>query len=307
MFDVEHHSAGGARRQGGRDGASYPAGSVDPMVAPAQIPTLELNNGTTIPQLGFGVFKVDPAETTRIVTDALEVGYRHIDTAAIYGNEEGVGAAIASSGLPREELFVTTKLWNDRQTDAEAAFEESLGKLGLDYVDLYLIHWPTPQKDTFVQAWKSLERIYASGRAKAIGVSNFLVPHLEKLLANADVVPAVDQIELHPAHQQPAVTAFCREHGIRIEAWGPLGQGKYPLFEAPEVTGPAAAHGKTPAQVVLRWHLQNGHIVFPKSNHRERMAENIDVFDFELTDAEVAAITAMEREGRVSAHPDSVN
>lgn len=277
------------------------------MVANANTPLLTLNNGTSIPQLGFGVFKVDPAETTRIVTDALEVGYRHIDTAAIYGNEEGVGAAIASSGIPRDELFITTKLWNDRQTDAQAAFDESLDKLGLDYVDLYLIHWPTPQKDTFVEAWKSLETIYASGRAKAIGVSNFLVPHLEKLLANTDIVPAVNQIELHPAHQQPSVTALSREHGIHIEAWGPLGQGKYPLFEAPEVTAPAAAHGKTPAQVVIRWHLQTGNIVFPKSNRRERMAENFDVFDFELTADEVSAITAMEREGRVSAHPDEVN
>ncbi|WP_020077139.1 aldo/keto reductase [Cryocola sp. 340MFSha3.1] len=277
------------------------------MVANANTPLLTLNNGTTIPQLGFGVFKVDPDETTRIVTDALEVGYRHIDTAATYGNEEGVGQAIASAGIPRDELFITTKLWNDRQTDAEAAFDESLGKLGLDYVDLYLIHWPTPQKDTFVQAWKSLEKIYASGRAKAIGVSNFLVPHLEKLLANTDVVPAVNQIELHPAHQQPEVTAFSREHGIAIEAWGPLGQGKYPLFETPEVSQAAEAHGKTPAQVVIRWHLQTGNIVFPKSNRRERMAENFDVFDFELSSDEVAAISSLEREGRVSAHPDEVN
>ncbi|MGH1549124.1 aldo/keto reductase [Leifsonia poae] len=277
------------------------------MVANANTPLLTLNNGTTIPQLGFGVFKVDPAETTRIVADALEVGYRHIDTAAIYGNEEGVGRAIADSGIPRDELFVTTKLWNDRQTDAENALEESLTKLGLDYVDLYLIHWPTPQKDTFVEAWKSLEKIYASGRAKAIGVSNFLVPHLTKLLAETDIVPAVNQIELHPAHQQPEVTAFSREHGIEIEAWGPLGQGKYPLFELPEVADAAAAHGKTPAQVVIRWHLQTGNIVFPKSNRRERMAENFDVFDFELTADEVQAISSLEREGRVSAHPDEVN
>ncbi|WP_223691255.1 aldo/keto reductase [Leifsonia poae] len=277
------------------------------MVANANIPTLKLNNGTSIPQLGFGVFRVDPAETTHIVTDALEVGYRHLDTAAIYGNETGVGEAIAASGIAREELFVTTKLWNDRQTDAQAAFDESLGKLGLDYVDLYLIHWPTPEKDTFVEAWKELEKIAATGRAKAIGVSNFLVPHLEKLLAETDVVPAVNQIELHPAHQQPAVTAFSREHGIQIEAWGPLGQGKYPLFDAPEVAAPAEAHGKTPAQVVIRWHLQSGNIVFPKSNRRERMAENFDVFDFELTAAEMATITAMEREGRVSSHPNEVN
>ncbi|MBW8872403.1 MAG: aldo/keto reductase [Leifsonia sp.] len=277
------------------------------MVAHANTPLLTLNNGTTIPQLGFGVFKVDPAETTRIVTDALEVGYRHLDTAAIYRNEEGVGRAIAESGIPRDELFVTTKLWNDRHTDGEAAFEESLEKLGLDYVDLYLIHWPKPQQDTFVQAWKSLEKIYASGRAKAIGVSNFLVPHLQKLLAETDIVPAVNQIELHPAHQQPEVTAFSREQGIEIEAWGPLGQGKYPLFETPEVSQAAGAHGKTPAQVVIRWHLQTGNIVFPKSNRRERMVENFDVFDFELTADEVAAISSLEREGRVSAHPNEVN
>jgi 2,5-diketo-D-gluconate reductase A len=271
------------------------------------VPTLQLNNGTTIPQLGFGVFKVDPEETTRIVTDALEVGYRHIDTAAIYGNEVGVGQALAASGIPREELYVTTKLWNDRQTDAPAAFDESLDKLGLDYVDLYLIHWPLPQRETYVQAWKALEKIAESGRAKSIGVSNFLVPQLEKVLAETGVVPVVNQIELHPAHQQPAVTAYSREHGIQIESWGPLGQGKYPLLELPVVTAAAEAHGKTAAQVVIRWHLQSGFIVFPKSNRRERMAENLDVFDFELTDAEVASITALESAGRVGADPNEVN
>ncbi|MDQ1583770.1 MAG: 2,5-diketo-D-gluconate reductase [Microbacteriaceae bacterium] len=271
------------------------------------VPTLQLNNGTTIPQLGFGVFKVEPAETTRIVTDALEVGYRHIDTAAIYGNEVGVGQALAASGIARDELYVTTKLWNDRQTDAPAAFDESLDKLGLDYVDLYLIHWPLPQRETYVQAWKALEKIAESGRAKSIGVSNFLVPQLEKVLAETGVVPAVNQIELHPAHQQPAVTAYSREHGIQIESWGPLGQGKYPLLELPVVTAAAEAHGKTAAQVVIRWHLQSGFIVFPKSNRRERMAENLDVFDFELTDAEVASITALESAGRVGADPNEVN
>ncbi|WP_104162620.1 aldo/keto reductase [Cryobacterium sp. N22] len=273
------------------------------------VPTITLNDGHTIPQLGFGVFKVDPTETTRIVTDALEVGYRHIDTAAVYGNEEGVGQALASSGIDRSELFVTTKLWNDKQGTQSAldAFDESLEKLGLDYVDLYLIHWPAPANDKFVESWKTLAKIRESGRARSIGVSNFLVPHLERLLTETDVVPAVNQIELHPAYQQAEITAFAREHGIHIEAWGPLGQGKYPLLEEGVVTTAAEAHGKTPAQVIIRWHLQTGNIVFPKSNRRERMIENFDVFDFELSHTELATISALERGGRVSAHPNEVN
>jgi 2,5-diketo-D-gluconate reductase A len=273
------------------------------------VPTIALNDGHTIPQLGFGVFLVDPDGAERIVTDALEVGYRHIDTAAGYENEEGVGKAIRSSGIARDELFVTTKLRNSDQgkDTALAAFDASLDRLGLDYVDLYLIHWPTPKRDLYVETWQVLERILATGRARSIGVSNFLVPHLERLLAETGVVPAVDQIELHPYHQQPEVAAFAGYHDIRIEAWGPLGQGKYPLLELPEITSVASAHGKTAAQVVLRWHLQEGHIVFPKSNHRERMAENFDVFDFELSDAEQASITALERGGRVGSHPDEMN
>ena len=273
------------------------------------VPTLTLNDGHTIPQLGFGVFKVDPPETTRIVSDALEVGYRHIDTAAIYGNEEGVGQALASSGIDRSELFVTTKLWNDNQGTQSAldAFDESLEKLGLDYVDLYLIHWPTPARDTYVESWKTLAKIRESGRARSIGVSNFLVPHLERIISETDIVPAVNQIELHPAGQQAEVAAFSRQHGIHIEAWGPLGQGKYPLLEEGVVTTAAEAHGKTAAQVIIRWHLQTGNIVFPKSNRRERMVENFDVFDFELSHTEVATISALERGGRVSAHPNEVN
>ncbi|MDY7541234.1 aldo/keto reductase [Cryobacterium breve] len=273
------------------------------------VPTLTLNDGHTIPQLGFGVFKVDPDETTRIVSDALEVGYRHLDTAAIYGNEAGVGAAIAASAVPRSELFVTTKLWNSEQGTQSAfdAFEASLEKLGLDYVDLYLIHWPTPAKDRYVESWKALEQIRASGRARSIGVSNFLVPHLERLLAETDVVPAVNQIELHPAHQQSEVAAFARDHGIQIEAWGPLGQGKYPLLAEPVVVVAAEAHGKSPAQVVIRWHLQTGNILFPKSNRRARMIENLDVFDFELSHTELATISALERSGRVGSHPNDVN
>ena len=273
------------------------------------VPTLTLNDGHTIPQLGFGVFKVEPEETTRIVSDALHVGYRHIDTAAIYGNEAGVGAALGASGIARSDLFVTTKLWNDRQGTQSAfdAFDESLEKLGLDYVDLYLIHWPAAANDRYVESMKALEQIRESGRARSIGVSNFMVPHLDRLMEETDLVPAVNQIELHPAHQQPSVTAFSRALGIQIEAWGPLGQGKYPLFEEPVVAVAAEAHGKTPAQVVIRWHLQTGNIVFPKSIRPERMAENFDVFDFELSHTELATISALERAGRVSAHPDHVN
>jgi len=273
------------------------------------VPTITLNDGHTIPQLGFGVFKVEPTETTRIVTDALEVGYRHIDTAAVYGNEEGVGQALASSGIDRSDLFITTKLWNDKQGTQSAldAFDASLEKLGLDYVDLYLIHWPAPANDRFVESWKTLQTIRETGRARSIGVSNFLVPHLERLLTETEVVPAVNQIELHPAYQQAEVTAFAREHGIHIEAWGPLGQGKYPLLEEGVVTTAAEAHGKTAAQVIIRWHLQTGNIVFPKSNSRARMAENFDVFDFELSNTELATISALERGGRVSAHPNEVN
>ncbi|KRE21294.1 aldo/keto reductase [Agromyces sp. Soil535] len=274
-----------------------------------QVPRIRLNDGHSIPQLGFGVFKVDPKQTERIVTEALEIGYRHFDTARIYGNEAGVGRAIAASGIPREELFVTTKLWNDDQGTQSVfdAFDASLERLGLEYVDLYLIHWPTPAKDRYVETWRAFEQLRESRRTRSIGVSNFLVPHLERLLAETDTAPAVDQIELHPYHQQPDTAAFAEEHGIAIEAWGPLGQGKYPLLELPQVTDAATAHDVTPAQVVIRWHLQRGHIVFPKSKRLERMAENFDVFGFELGDAEMDAITALEREGRVSAHPEEVN
>ena len=273
------------------------------------VPRIQLNDGNSIPQLGFGVFKVDPKQTERIVTEALEIGYRHIDTARIYGNEEGVGRAIAASGIPREELYVTTKLWNDDQGTQSVfdAFDRSLDRLGLDHVDLYLIHWPTPAKDRYVETWRAFEQLRASGRTRSIGVSNFLAAHLERLLDETDTVPAVDQIELHPYHQQPETAAFAEEHAIAIEAWGPLGQGKYPLLELPQVTDAAAAHGVTPAQVVIRWHVQRGHIVFPKSNRRERMAENFDVFGFQLDEAEMSAITGLEREGRMSSHPDEVN
>jgi 2,5-diketo-D-gluconate reductase A len=273
------------------------------------IPAIMLSDGYSIPQLGFGVFKVDPAETERIVTEALEIGYRHFDTAAIYGNEEGVGRAIAASAIARDELFITTKLYNkDHGTElAHAAIAKSLEKLGLDHVDLYLIHWPAPARDLYVESWRALETIRSAGQATSIGVSNFLVPHLTRLLAETEVVPAVNQIELHPYHQQPDVTAFGAAHRIATEAWGPLGQGKYPLLELPLIVSLAAAHEKSPAQVVLRWHIQQGHIVFPKSNSRARITENFDLFDFELTDDEQSSITALERAGRVGGDPDEVN
>ena len=273
------------------------------------IPTLTLNDGNEIPQLGFGVFLVEPADTERIVLDALEIGYRHIDTAAIYRNEEGVGRAIAASGIPRDELFITTKLWNADQGTESAlnAIDLSLDKLGLEQVDLYLIHWPTPKRDLYVESWKALEQIKADGKAKSIGVSNFLVEHLERVEAASDTIPAVNQIELHPYHQRLAETSYGHDHGIVTEAWGPLGQGKYPLFELPEITSAAAAHDRTPAQIVLRWHIQQRHVIFPKSNSRERIAENFDLFDFELTAAEQTAISGLERGGRVGGDPNEVN
>jgi 2,5-diketo-D-gluconate reductase A len=276
------------------------------------IPTVQLNDGYDIPQLGYGVFKVPPADTERAVSEALEVGYRHIDTAAIYGNEEGVGSAVAQSGIPRRELFITTKLWNDRHDGDEphAAIRESLDKLGLAQVDLYLVHWPTPAKDNYLHAWEKLIELRAEGLTRSIGVSNFLVPHLERIVASTGVVPAVDQIELHPAHQQRDITDWAAAHGVRVEAWGPLGQGKYDLFGIPAVKDAASAHGKSPAQVVLRWHLQKGFIVFPKSVRRARLEENLDVFDFTLSDAEMSAIDALDPgdgSGRVSAHPDEVH
>ena len=271
------------------------------------VPTIVLNDGTSIPQLGFGVFKVDPEETQRIVSDALEVGYRHLDTAMIYGNETGVGAAIAESGIDRDDLFVTTKLWNSDQgtQTAHDAIDLSLSKLGLDRVDLYLIHWPRPDLDRYSESWLALEQIRDDGKTRSIGVSNFHRTHLERIISDSGTVPAVDQIELHPAFAQRELRAFSEPLGILTEAWGPLGQGKYDLFGEAAVADAAAVHGVTPAQVVIRWHLQQGIIVFPKSNSRERMAENFDVFGFELSDAEVAAIDALDRGQRVGGDPDT--
>ncbi|KNY04723.1 aldo/keto reductase [Microbacterium sp. GCS4] len=276
------------------------------------VPTIALNSGHLIPQLGFGVFLVPADEAEKAVSEALEVGYRHIDTAAIYKNEEGVGAAIAKSGIPRDELFITTKLWNDRQSGEQPhdAIRESLDKLGLEFVDLYLTHWPTPEKDTYVNAWTKLIEICDAGLSRSIGVSNHLPEHLDRLVAETGVVPAVDQIELHPAYQQRDVLAWAEKNGTRIESWGPLGQGKYPLFENSAVVAAAEAHGVTPAQAVIRWHLQKGIIVFPKSTRKERMEQNFDVFGFELSDAEIAGIDGidpLDGSGRVGTHPLEFN
>jgi len=270
-----------------------------------QVPEIQLNSGYLIPQLGFGVFKVDPDETERIVSEALEAGYRHIDTAKVYGNEEGVGRAIAKSGIPRDELFITTKLWNTEQgvDGAQGAIADSLERLGLDYVDLYLIHWPAPQRGTYVDTWLSMERVAASGLARSIGVSNFLEEHLDAVLEAGSVVPAVNQIELHPLFQQRALREYGESRGVKTEVWGPLGQGKYDLNELPVLTELADRYGKSVQQVVIRWHLQEGVIVFPKSATPERIRSNIDVFDFELTAEDMAAIAAIDANRRIGTHP----
>lgn len=275
------------------------------------VANITLNDGVTIPQLGYGVFKVPANDAERAVSEALEIGYRHIDTAAIYGNEEGVGAAIASSGIARDDLFITTKLWNDRHDgdEPDAAIEESLRRLGLDHVDLYLVHWPTPANDNFVHAWQKVVAIRDRGLARSAGVSNFLVPHLESIVAATGVVPSVNQIELHPRFQQREVSAWAADHDVRIEAWGPLGQGKYDLSALSALADVAATHERTVQQVTLRWHIQAGRIVFPKSVRAERLRENFDLFDFSLSDAEMSTINALDEgeAGRVGTHPNDLN
>ncbi|MGW1176999.1 aldo/keto reductase [Kitasatospora sp. NPDC002543] len=271
------------------------------------VPTVKLNNGVEIPQLGFGVFQVPDDETTAAVASALEAGYRSIDTAAIYGNETGVGRALAASGVARRDLFVTTKLWNaDQGYDATLrAFDASLAKLGLDYADLYLIHWPTPARDLYLDSWRAIERLAEEGRIRAAGVSNFQPAHLQRLLDNSPLVPAVNQVELHPGLQQAELRAFHAEHGIATEAWSPLAQGA--VLSDPAITAIAERTGKSPAQVVLRWHLQLGNIVIPKSVTPARIRQNLDVFDFELTEQDMAAIAAGDRDLRTGPHPDQFN
>jgi len=272
-----------------------------------QIPSLTLNDGVAIPQFGFGVFQIPPAATAEAVTTALELGYRHIDTAAIYGNEAEVGEAIAASGIPRDELFVTTKLWNGDQgyDSALSAFEVSAGKLGLDVVDLYLIHWPVPARDRYVESWRALARLKEDGRVRSIGVSNFQPAHLRRLFDEVGVVPSVNQVELHPYLQQAELRAFHAEHQIVTEAWSPLAQGL--VLDDPALVEIAAAHGKTSAQVVLRWHIQLGNVVFPKSVTPARIAENLELFDFELSGAEMETIAGLERAERTGFDPDEMD
>ncbi|GAA2303238.1 aldo/keto reductase [Streptomyces kunmingensis] len=272
----------------------------------SKVPPIILNNGVEMPQLGFGVWQVPDDQAETAVTTALESGYRSIDTAAVYGNEEGTGRAIAASAVPREDLFVTTKLWNaDQGYDSTLrAFDTSLAKLGLDHVDLYLIHWPLPAKDTYVDTYKAFEKIYADGRAKAIGVSNFLPEHVDRLTAETSIVPAVNQIELHPHLQQRVSREKHAELGIATEAWSPLGQGKG-LLEVPAIIAIAQKHGRTPAQIVLRWHIQLGNVVIPKSVTPSRIKENIDVFGFELDAEDLGAISALNEDRRLGADPAS--
>jgi 2,5-diketo-D-gluconate reductase A len=274
----------------------------------SKVPFITLNNGVAMPQLGFGVWQVPDAEAEQTVGTALEAGYRSIDTAAAYENERGTGKAIAASGIPRQELFVTTKLWNsDHGYDAALrAFDASLSRLGLDYVDLYLIHWPVPARDLYLETWKAFEKIHADGRAKAIGVSNFLPEHLRRLMGETSVVPAVNQIELHPQLVQAESRALHKEHGIATEAWSPLGQGKG-LLEDPVIAGIAQKHDRTPAQIVLRWHLQLGNIVIPKSVTPSRIRENIEVFDFGLDDEDLAAIATLDTGRRIGPDPGTFN
>jgi 2,5-diketo-D-gluconate reductase A len=271
------------------------------------VPQITLNNGRSIPQLGFGVFQIEPKDTVEAVTTALQTGYRHIDTAEMYGNEKEVGEAIAKSGLDRADVFVTSKLANDAHLpeDARRAFDASLDALGFDYLDLFLIHWPLPAKydGDFVSTWRTLEEFYRAGRARSIGVSNFQPHHLRRLHAETEVPPAVNQIEVHPYLTQDEVRGFCAEHGIAIEAWSPIGQGI--VLDDPVIRSIAERAGKTPAQVVLRWHIERGDIVFPKSVTSSRVKENFDIFDFELPGGDVAEISALNRNQRTGPDPDT--
>ncbi|GAA3325536.1 MULTISPECIES: aldo/keto reductase [Micrococcaceae] len=276
-------------------------------ISTTTVPTITLNDGTSMPQLGYGVFQIPEAQTTAAVSTALETGYRSIDTAAIYGNESGVGRALADSGIPREELFVTTKLWladlgRETTRDGLAA---SLDKLGLDHVDLYLIHWPGTDTEAYLESWQVLEELRAAGLSRSIGVSNFLPEQLERIIELGGTVPAVNQVELHPFLQNRETAAVNRAHGIATEAWSPLAQGA--VLDDPAVLAAAAVHGVTPAQVVLRWHLQQGNVVIPKSVTASRMASNLDLLGFDLDTDSIAALDALDRDGRTGPFPGTFN
>ncbi|WP_459643424.1 aldo/keto reductase [Kineococcus sp. NUM-3379] len=270
------------------------------------VPTLALNDGTSVPQVGLGVFQVPPERTAENVRTALEAGYRLIDTAQGYGNEEGVGEALATSGVPREEVYVTTKLTNSEhgRDSTLRAFDESMRKLRLEVLDLFLIHWPLPMFDRYVETWKAFEELRASGRVRSIGVSNFTVAHLERLAAETGTVPAVNQVELHPWLPQEELRAYHAAHGIVTEAWSPIGQGRG-LLEEPVVAELAGAKGRSPAQVVLRWHVQLGNVVIPKSLTPSRIAENIDVFGFSLDEDDMARLATLATGRRLGPDPET--
>ncbi|MFM5903600.1 MAG: aldo/keto reductase [Microbacteriaceae bacterium] len=268
-----------------------------------QNPLVQLYNGQLIPQLGLGVYKVQQDVATQVVRTALDLGYRRIDTAALYDNEQEVGAAVRASGLEREEIFVTTKIWNDRHgyENALEAIDESLERLNIGYVDMMLIHWPNPKADKYVETWAALEKSLESGKVRGIGVSNFHPEHLDRLLAKAEVVPALNQVELHPGLGQAEIRAYDANKAIATEAWSPLARGL--MSDADPITAAAEAHSKTPAQVILRWHIQLGNLVIPKSSNPVRLAENLNIFDFELTTDEMLAIDALENGERIGPDP----
>ncbi len=276
-------------------------------MSPSNQPLVTLNSGRVMPQLGLGAYKVNQDIAVQLVQHALEIGYRRIDTAALYDNEAEVGAAIRKSGVAREEVFVTSKIWNDRHGYAEAkeAIQESVDRLNIDYVDMMLIHWPCPKQDKFVETWRAFEEFLETGLVRSIGVSNFNQPHLEKLLATANVTPAINQVELHPQLAQNALRHFNTRHDIKTEAWAPLGRARF--NENPLLGEIAESLGKTVAQVIIRWHLQLGNLVIPKSSNPDRLAENFDVFDFELSEHNMGLIATLNTETRIATNPDDMN